>query len=115
VGLGYKFGLFTRQSFIRADYEYEGRAKWPSAGQDPNTLQYDSANYTLASTSFVSMRAGMAFGQWSVEAFCDNLLDSHTITNYNWTIDSSVPNTSRLQSDWTFRPRTIGLTFIYRK
>ena len=39
---------------------------------------------------------------------------SHTITNYDWSIDPQVAGTSRLQREFTFRPRTIGLTFIYR-
>jgi iron complex outermembrane recepter protein len=114
VGLEYKFTLLTRESFVRVDDEYEAHAKWPWAGQDPNTLQYDSANYTLASTNFASARAGMAFSNWQVEAFCDNLADTHVVTNYEWSIDSQVPGTSRLQRDFAFRPRTFGLTFIYR-
>jgi hypothetical protein len=37
------------------------------------------------------------------------------VTNYEWSIDSQVPGTSRLERDFTFRPRTIGLTFLYRR
>ena len=37
IGLEYKFSLFNHESFIRVDDEYEGRAKWPSPGQDPTT------------------------------------------------------------------------------
>ncbi|MGB6306296.1 MAG: TonB-dependent receptor [Steroidobacteraceae bacterium] len=114
LGLEYKFTVFTRDSFVRVDDEYEGRPKWSSPGQDPNTLQYDSANYTLSSTSFASARAGMSFGDWQLEAFVDNLTDSHTITNYEWSIDPQVAGTTRLQREFTFRPRTIGLTFLYR-
>jgi iron complex outermembrane recepter protein len=114
LGLEYKFTMFTRDSFVRVDDEFEGRPKWAGAGQDANTLQYDPANYTLSSTNFASARAGVDFGAWQLEAFCDNLTDTHTITNYEWSIDSGVPGTSRLQRDFTYRPRTIGLTFIYR-
>ncbi len=114
VGLQYKFTLAARQSFVRADYEYQGRAKWVSPSQDPNTLQYDSANFVLSPTGFLSLRSGMTFGRWSVEAFCDNVLDSNTVTNYNWSIDPGTGN-SRLLSEWNMRPRTMGLTFIYRK
>jgi hypothetical protein len=49
-----------------------------------------------------------------VEAFVDNLTDTHVVTNYNWSIDSGT-GTSRLQRDFTFRPRTVGLTFTYRQ
>ncbi len=114
LGLEYKFTLFTRDSFVRVDDEYEAHSKWPWAGQDPNTLQYDSANYTLTSNNFASARAGVKLQNWEVEAFCDNLADTHAITNYEWTIDSQVPGTSRLQRDFTYRPRTFGLTFIFR-
>ena len=95
---------------MRVDDEYQGRPKWVGAIQDPSTLQYDPANYTLSSTNFASARGGMIFGDWQIEAFCDNLTDSHTITNYEWSINSQVANTSRLQRDFTFRPRTYGLT-----
>jgi len=54
IGLEYKFELFTRESFVRVDDEYQGRPKWASAGQDATTLQYDPANYTLSSTNFAT-------------------------------------------------------------
>jgi len=114
LGLEYKFTVFTRDSFVRVDDEYQAPSKWPWAGQDPNTLQFDDANYTLSSTNFASARAGTNFGAWELEAFCDNLADTHVVTNYEWSIDSQVPGTSRLQRDFAYRPRTIGLTFIYR-
>jgi len=113
LGLEYKFIVNGHKAFIRADDEYRGKPKWSSPGQDPNSAQYDSANYLLSSTSFVTLRTGMSFGAWQVSLFADNLLDSHTITNYNWTIDPGTGAT-RLQRDWTFRPRTIGMTFVYR-
>lgn len=114
LGLEYRFDIATHGSFVRIDDEYQSRPKWAGAGQDPNTLQYDSANYFLPATNFASARGGMKFGDWQIEAFCDNLFDSHTVTNYDWSIDSGVPGTSRLEREFTFRPRTVGLTFIYR-
>ncbi len=98
---------------MRADYEYQGKAKWPSPTQDPNTLQYDSAFYTLDATNFVTLRGGMYFGAWQIAAFVDNLTDTHTVTNYDWTIDPGTGD-SRLQRQYTFRPRTYGLNFTYR-
>jgi outer membrane receptor protein involved in Fe transport len=113
VGLEYRLSIADHESFARIDYEYESRPKWPGAIQDPNTLQYDSANYTLAATNFVTLRFGTTFGAWQVSAFVDNLTDSHTITNYNFTIDPGT-GASRLERDFTFRPRTMGVTLIYR-
>ena len=120
VGLEYKFSAFGHESFLRGDYEYQGKAKWPSPGQDPGSLQYDDANYTLPATNFVTTRFGMTFGDWQVAAFIDNLFDSRTVTNYNYSINpfTAAPGvnsaTTRLERDWTFRPRTFGLTYTSR-
>jgi hypothetical protein len=57
----------------------------------------------------------MQFGAVSMQAFVDNLTDSHTVTDYNWTIDPLVTGVSRLQRNYSFRPRTFGITAIYRQ
>jgi len=119
LGLEYRFNMMSHETFIRVDSEYQGRAKWPSAGQDGvagvgNTLQYDAANYVLPGTVFTSMRAGMQFGQWSLALFCDNLTNSHALTDFNWSIDPG-DGSSRLEREYTFRPRTIGITAIFRQ
>jgi outer membrane receptor protein involved in Fe transport len=113
AGLEYRFSAFQHESFLRVDYTYEGRAKWPTAAQDPKTLQYDPNNYVLPGTTFTTMRGGMQFGSLSLSAFCDNLTNSHAITAYNWTINPGDGN-SRLERQYTFRPRTIGITAIYK-
>ena len=113
LGLEYKFSAFDHESFVRADYQYNGAPKWNSARQDPNTLQFDPANFTLGATNFVTLRGGVYFGGWQVAAFIDNLTDTHSLTSYNFTIDPGTGD-SRLRRDFTFRPRTFGLTFTYR-
>jgi outer membrane receptor protein involved in Fe transport len=115
LGMEYHFGLLAHDTFVRADATYEARAKWPTASLDPNTSQYDPANYVLPSTTFVSLRSGMQVGEWSIAAFCDNLTNSHTITDFNNTINPLVPGVTRLQRDYTVRPRTIGITAILRR
>jgi len=118
LGLEYKIDLGSHASFIRFDEEYQGRDKWPSPQQDASTLQYDPANYTLSPTHFASLRAGSTFGGWQIEAFVDNLTDTNTITNYEWSInpnEGGSPVYSRLQREFGYRPRTFGLTFVYRK
>jgi len=115
LSLEYHFPIFARDTFVRVDGQYEAHAKWPTPSLDPNSAQFDAQNFVLPSTTFVSLRGGMQFNQLSLQAFVDNLTDSHTITAYNWTIDSLTPGVSRLQRDYTFRPRTFGITAIYRR
>jgi iron complex outermembrane recepter protein len=112
LGLEYKFNLFNLPSFVRIDDEYQSRNKWPSAAQDPSTQQINPAFYTLSSTNLASARAGMNFGAWQASLFVDNLTDTHTVTNYNFSIYPG--DAPPLERQYTFRPRTIGLTITYR-
>ena len=89
AGVEYHFTAFAHESFVRVDGEYEARAKWATAGQDPGTSQFDSANFTLPRTTFVSLRGGMQFGAWSLAPFVDNLTNTHALTDYNYTICSN--------------------------
>jgi outer membrane receptor protein involved in Fe transport len=118
LGPQYSFKLANHDSFVRLDWEYAGRNPWLSPVQDPNSSQYNNGySYTLPATSFFSMRGGMTFGYWQVAAFCDNLLDSHTTTNYAFAqLDYNNPNgpPSPQANNFTFRPRTIGLTATFR-
>jgi len=121
LGLEYKFRAFDHDAFVRTDYQYEGRSKWPSAAQDGNpttctgnTLQFDCANFTLNATNFVTVRGGATFGVWSIAAFIDNLTDTHVVTNYNFSIDPGTGD-SRLMRNFTFRPRTYGITLTWRQ
>jgi hypothetical protein len=109
-------------AFVRLDWEYASRNPWLAAVQDPRSSQYNSNSFTLPSTSFFSLRAGVKLGGFQVSAFCDNLLDSHTLINYaqvqpdtyNPSYNPNLPNSVQ-QNDFTFRPRTIGVTVTYRQ
>jgi iron complex outermembrane recepter protein len=121
LGLEYKFSAFAHQAFVRADAEYQARAKWATPAQDSRTLQFDPANFVLPGTTFTSLRGGVDLGGWSVSAFIDNLTNAHPITDYDWTIcppfaASCAPaGGARLERAFTFRPRTFGLTAIFRQ
>jgi iron complex outermembrane recepter protein len=115
AGVEYRFSAFAHESFVRLDAEYQGRAKWVTANQDAGSSQFDAANFVLDSTTFASVRGGMQFGAWSLAAFVDNLTDTHKVTDFNTTINPLVPGVSRLQRDFTFRPRTFGVTAIFRQ
>jgi len=125
VGLQYNFGIGERDAFIRMDWEYAARNKWLTALQDSGTTQYNPYVVPLSSTTFASLRGGVSFGNASVALFIDNLFDSRTITNYQLEqTDYNIPTNSSGNYVWsqptpernsfTFRPRTIGVTFTYR-
>ena len=122
LGLQYDFRLFQHSSFVRVDDDYQSRSHWLTPQLDSSTLQYDPANYVLGSTNFMTLRAGMRFGEWRLEGFVDNLTDTHPVTSYAWSIDPGVcvtptpqcERSTRLQRQWSYRPLTVGLTAIFR-
>jgi outer membrane receptor protein involved in Fe transport len=123
VGPQYDFKAFEHEAFVRADWEYSSRNPWLAPVQDPNSAQYNPNAYTLPATSFTSLRAGVKLGGWQVSLFCDNLFDSHTLLNYAQVqLDSFNPSylanpnapTSVQQNNFTYRPRTIGITGTFK-
>ena len=125
LGLQYNFSFADRDAFARLDWQYASQNHWLTSAQDPNSVQYSPYVLPLSSTKFASLRAGMSFGNASVALFVDNLFDSRTITNYQLgQLDYNIPvdaNNNYLwaqptpqRNSYTFRPRTIGLTFTYR-
>ena len=119
LGPQYSFQLAGHEAFMRLDWEYTSRNPWMAAVQDPNNVnQYNPYSFTLPATSFTSLRAGIKLGPWQVAGFVDNLFDSHTILNYAL-IQNDYNNPSGLippqQNNFTFRPRTIGMTVTMRE
>jgi outer membrane receptor protein involved in Fe transport len=113
LGAEYAFKLGQRDAFVRADWEYQSRNNWLAAVQDPHNdgTYFLGYSYTLPSTSFTSVRAGVSFGEWQLAAFCDNLFDSYTVNNYS--LGQTDGTYTPQQNAWTFRPRTVGLTFTW--
>ncbi len=119
LGAQYDFAIHEKDAFIRVDWAYTARNTWLAAIQDPATAQYTPNTYALSSTAFASVRAGINVGHWQLAAFIDNAFNSHTTTNYQQqTLDPYNPNylanpytpTSVQRNEYTFRPRTIGVT-----
>jgi outer membrane receptor protein involved in Fe transport len=120
LGLEYKFTAFGHESFARLDYQHTGAPKWLSASQDAATGQFNAGNYPLPATNFLTLRSGVTVGAWQVAAFIDNLTDTHVVTNYDFSIVSGDPAdpvaaANTVQRNYTYRPRTFGLSFTYRK
>jgi iron complex outermembrane recepter protein len=122
IGVLYEFTAFDLPSRIRLDYQYEANPTLKTAAQDPRVSPtvFDPFAYTPPSTRFVTMRAGASYRGWDLSAFVDNLFDSHPLLppggpNSHTDIDPSAPlSQGVLFRNYTFRPRTYGLTAIYR-
>jgi outer membrane receptor protein involved in Fe transport len=118
LGPEYKFKAFAHESYVRADWEYEAGDKWLHASQDPNTSSYDPSSLPDERQSFVSMRAGTQLGGFGVSLFVDNLTDSHTLLNYNHQTNSYYGSGALMASPAyryiSYRPRTFGITVIFR-
>jgi outer membrane receptor protein involved in Fe transport len=118
LGLQYNFTAAAHPSFARLDYEYASRNPWQAAIQDPRSVQYTPfptpISYTTSSTRFVQFRTGTSFAGWQVSFFVDNLLNSHTTTNYERTFtdgnNPTFPPPGPQYNNYTFRPRTFGIT-----
>lgn len=91
--------------FVRLDYEHHGRGR----AQDPLLYGYDPLIPRTPSTDFVSARIGMVVSGWDVSIFGDNLFDTH-----RWLSQGREPISSVLFYDTSFRPRTVGMTFVKR-
>jgi iron complex outermembrane recepter protein len=118
LGPEYKFKAFAHESYVRADWEYEAGDKWLHASQDPNTSSYDPSSLPDERQSFVSMRAGTQLGGFGVSLFVDNLTDSHTLLNYNHQTNSYYGSGALMASPAyryiSYRPRTFGITVVFR-
>lgn len=109
LGAQYNFPLGRHDGYIRGDAEYKSRLKAPTTERDPLSANYDRALIAPAAYTFVSARAGAVLGKANVSLFVDNLFDVAPQLGYQ----HQDSNTLLFENN-TVRPRTIGLTFIYR-
>jgi len=94
--------------YIRADYEYHSTSATQPV-TDPANGGFDPLAQLTPSTSFLTARAGVRLKGYDVSLFVDNLLNAHPkLTRYSEVIGNPV------HRDFTFRPRTVGLTATYR-
>ncbi|HLW23195.1 MAG TPA: TonB-dependent receptor [Steroidobacteraceae bacterium] len=119
AGPQYNFHVADRPAYARLDWEYTSRNPWLAPVQDPNNgSQYEYAfSYTLPATSFFSGRTGVKLAGWDISAFCDNLFNAHPIVNYAQAqadgFNPAGPPTPQ-ENDFTWRPRTFGITATLR-
>ena len=102
AGLEYGFDLAGHASFVRVDYAYisEYYFRTEVAPGDRPAGDYDQIHF----------KAGMAFDQFDVDLFVNNLTNADDLT---WVeeVNNRFNGTNRV---YRLRPRTIGLNVAYK-
>ncbi|HEX3808398.1 MAG TPA: TonB-dependent receptor [Rhizomicrobium sp.] len=109
LGGQYSTNLFGRDAYIRADYTHTGRTRDNVPELDAITSSFDPVLVADQVVNEVSLRAGMEFGDIDASIFADNLFNSHPVLDVNHQDSFTL-----LDEAHTIRPRTIGITLIYR-
>jgi iron complex outermembrane recepter protein len=102
----YKFTLFDgAEGFVRLEDVYRSKNPGPFNSQIPASPAYSPAIPPNPASNLLNGKLGAEWDKWQVSLFVNNLLDRHPeLGRYN-----DIPP-STLFTDYTFRPRTIGLT-----
>jgi iron complex outermembrane recepter protein len=100
----------SREPYLRLDYQFTSAQTALQPIQDPNNGVSDPTYTGLPDTKNLSVRAGFRWSGMDLSLFAQNLTDSHPVLSHTRdTIGSD------LFYDHTTRPRTIGITAIYRR
>jgi iron complex outermembrane receptor protein len=100
--------LGDHDAFIRADYQYHSSSSRTPITDSANG-GYDPSALPTPTTNFFSLRSGVRWSGYDVSVFVDNLFDAHpNLTRYSEVLGNPI------HRDFTFRPRTIGLTATCR-
>ncbi|MGO9514495.1 MAG: TonB-dependent receptor [Steroidobacteraceae bacterium] len=102
--------LDNRKPYLRLDYELTTAQTALQPIQDPNNGVSDPTYTGLPETKNLSLRAGLRWSGIDVSLFAQNLTNEHPVL-----LHTRDTNTSDLFYDHTIRPRTMGITFTYRR
>ena len=104
------FPLLEQRAYARFDYQYGAKQTDVIAAQNPQNGGDPKAVPSVPSQSNAALRAGIKFGDFDISVFSQNLFDSKPkLGQY---VDG--PNGTPLFQVVTYRPRTIGVTAMYR-
>lgn len=103
----YDFALGANDAYVRSDYTYASEFR-RTGSTDPGSVNYDPMVGPRPETHLVNARAGLRFGAADISLFVNNLLNAHP------DLGLSRSNNQPVYTNYTFRPRTIGVTAAYR-
>jgi iron complex outermembrane recepter protein len=101
----YKFNVGDgMQSFVRLEDIYRSKNPGPFNSQIPTSPAYSPLIPANPASNLLNGKLGIERDKWQASIFVNNILDRHpALGRYN-----DIP-TSNLFTDYTFRPRTVGL------
>lgn len=111
AGAQYRFDVSDMPGFIRADYQYNGRAPITSV-LDPLSSSYNDRAVRLPSYDNLDMSAGLKMGNVDVSLYIKNVLNSTPLTQASRGLFRSR---NLVIYDATLQPRTIGLQVTFRR
>ena len=119
LGARYTFDVLDHRAYLSGSWQYTGKV--PNA-TPAGTSGFAPDAFFQPSTSYVTARLGMLFGDVDVSLFADNLTNEDALTPNTLTgratcrtADCSVfASYYNVTNGVTFRPRMIGLTAVYR-
>jgi hypothetical protein len=108
----YEYPLFGHIAYFRGDYTYTAKNNIPTPAMDPQVspnFGYDPGLLPPPSTRLVNLRAGIDLNGVDLSLFANNVLNSAP----NLTQVHDFPGETFFYNS-TFRPRTVGVTAIYK-
>ena len=103
------FEMLTREAYFRLNYDYRAGLDDDLPWQNPVNGSYDATLPGTPDVSDLSLKLGVRLGDADIALFVDNATDEHPQL-----FRSHSTSSSPLYSNVTVRPRTVGVTAIYR-
>lgn len=107
----YGFQLFSNESYARLDYSYQGKPKKGDEWNPALPAVYAGANNLFEPVAIkeANLRVGTKFNGWDVSLFVNNLTDERPFLGMG-----RLNNNAPFITATTLRPRTMGVTAVYR-
>lgn len=107
------FRAFSRDAYLRVDFQYAGKQGDIVPGQDPLDGRYGKWFPSVPAQSDTSLRSGVKWGVCDLSIFAQNLFDTRPRLTVNQDVATPAGG-SPLLYVITWRPRTVGLTLTVR-
>jgi outer membrane receptor protein involved in Fe transport len=109
LGAQYNTTFWDNTAYVRADYEFTGKAYGTGGGYAAGSASYDPALVRDPSYGELSIRAAVDVDDFNIALFGNNLFNAHPELNL-----SHQDEFTQLFEAETLRPRTIGTTITYK-